>query len=69
MAKGGRKVQLTDPINRLDVSSLSPHDKQQIEMLRGAYDRAGPPAVAEAMAKLAKSHPDLFAWLVQKLIE
>lgn len=69
MAKRGRKVLLTDPINRLDVSSLSPLDTLQIEMLKSAYDRAGPEAVAEAMVKLAKSHPKLFDWLVKKLID
>jgi hypothetical protein len=69
MAKGDEKVQVTDPINRLDLSSLSPPDKLQIEILQSAYDRAGPPAVAEGMSKLAKTHPELFGWLVQKLIE
>jgi hypothetical protein len=67
MARGGKKVQLTDPINRLDILSLSPLDKIQIEMLQAAYDRAGPPAVAEGMARLAKTHPELFGWLIREL--
>jgi hypothetical protein len=69
MAKGGRKVVLTDPINRLDLSSLSDIDKLQIEMLQAAYDRAGSQAVAKGMARLARTHPELFGWLVQQLIE
>jgi hypothetical protein len=69
MTKRRRKVYLTDPINMLDLSSLSPIDKLEIEMLKSAYDRAGPEAVAEGMVKLAKSHPALFDWLVRKLIE
>jgi hypothetical protein len=41
---------VTDPINRVDLSSLSANDKIEIEKLRAAYDRAGPKGVAEAMA-------------------
>jgi hypothetical protein len=58
---------VTDPINSLDLSSLSAHDKIEIEKLRTAYDRAGPKGVAEAMAQLAQTKPDLFGWLLKKL--
>ncbi len=69
MTKQRKNAYLTDPINMLDLSSLSPIDKLQIEMLKSAYDRGGPEAVAGGMVKLAKSHPVLFNWLVQRLIE
>lgn len=32
-------------------------------MLKSAFERADPEAVAEAMVKLAKSHPKPFDWL------
>jgi hypothetical protein len=60
---------VTDPINRVDLSSLSAHDKIEIEKLRAAYDRAGPKGVAEAMAHMAQTKPDLFGWLLKKLTE
>ena len=60
---------VTDPINNVDLSSLLASDKLEIERLRAAYDRAGPRAVAEGMATLAQTKPDLFAWLVKKLTE
>ena len=60
---------VTDPINNLDTSALSECDKCEIEKLRTAYDRGGPKAVAEGMARLVKSHPDLFGWLVKRLTE
>ena len=69
MPKGGKKVLLTDPINTLDMSSLSDRDQLEIAKLRTAYDRAGPQAVAEGMAKLARTNPDLFGWLIKNLIE
>jgi hypothetical protein len=58
---------VTDPINSLDTSSLSELDQIEIEKLRAAYDRGGPKAVAEGMSRLAKSHPDLFSWLIRNL--
>ncbi len=69
MAKGGKKVLLTDPINTIDASSLSDGDQVEIAKLRTAYDRAGPSAVAEGIAQLASTRPDLFGWLVKKLTE
>jgi hypothetical protein len=60
---------VTDPINSVDLSSLSADDKIEIEKLRAAYDRAGPKAVAEAMAQLAETKPDLFGGLLKKLTE
>ena len=69
MAKGSKKVLLTDPINTLDVSSLSILDQIEIAKLRTAYDRAGPTAVVHGMARLAKTRPKLFGWLVRQLIE
>lgn len=68
MTKRARKFQLTDPINRLDLTPLSPEDRLRIEMLQSAYDRGGPPAVAEGMAALARSNEKLFGWLVTALI-
>jgi hypothetical protein len=64
-----REAAVTDPINSLDTSSLSNDDQVEVEKLRAAYDRGGPQAVAEGMARLVKTHPDLFAWLVKKLSE
>ena len=58
-----------DPINSLDTSSLSELDQIEIAKLRTAYDRGGPKAVAKGMARLVKTHPDLFAWLVKNLSE
>jgi hypothetical protein len=55
------------PINSIDTSSLSEPDRVEIEKLRAAYDRAGPKAVAEGMSRLAKSHPELFSWLIRNL--
>ena len=69
MANGGKTVLLTDPINTLDASSLSASDQIEIAKLRSAYDRAGPKAVAQGMAHLAKTRPELFGWLVKQLIE
>jgi hypothetical protein len=69
MAKGGKKVLLTDPINTLDVSSLSAADQLEIAKLRTAYDRAGPKAVVHGIARLAKTRPDLFGWLLKQLTE
>lgn len=66
MAKGGKRVLLTDPINTLDTSSLSDRDQIEIAKLRTTYDRAGPTAVAHAMARLAKTRPELFGWLVKQ---
>lgn len=60
---------VTDPINSIDTSSLSEADRVEIEKLRTAYDRAGPKAVAEGMSRLAKSHPDLFKWLIKNLTD
>jgi hypothetical protein len=60
---------VTDPINSVDLSSLSADDKIEIEKLRTSHDRAGPRAVAEAMAHLAQTKPDLFGWLLKKLTE
>ena len=60
---------LTDPINTLDVSSLSDSDQVEIAKLRAAYDRAGPKAVADGIARLAKPTPGLFGWLIKKLTE
>ena len=60
---------VTDPIQTLDLSSLSALDRLEIEKLRTAYDRAGPPAVAEGMARLAKTHPQLFGWLLKQLTQ
>jgi hypothetical protein len=68
MAKG-RKIQLTDPINTIDTSSLPPLDEVHIDMLKAAHDRAGPAAVAEGMVGLSKSHPALFDWLLTKLTQ
>jgi hypothetical protein len=51
----------------VDLSSLSADDKIEIEKLRTSHDRAGPRAVAEAMARLAQTKPDLFGWLLKKL--
>jgi hypothetical protein len=62
-----RDLIVTDPINSIDTSSLSEPDKIEIEKLRAAYDRAGPKAVAEGMSRLAKSHPELFNWLIRNL--
>ncbi len=69
MAKGGKRVLLTDPINTLDVSLLSATDQLEIAQLQTAYDRAGPKAVAEGMARLASTRPELFGWLVKNLTE
>lgn len=69
MGKAGNKVLWTDPINTLDVSSLSDIDQIEIEKLKAAYDRAGPTAVAQGMVRLAKTRPSLFGWLVKKLTE
>jgi hypothetical protein len=69
MASGGNKVFLTDPINTLDVSSLSALDQTEIAKLRSAYDRARPKAVAQGMARPASTRPDLFGWLVKQLTE
>ena len=69
MAEGSKKVLLTDPINTLDVSSLSDVDQLEIAKLRTAYDRAGPTAVADGMARLASTRPELFGWLVKQLTE
>lgn len=60
---------LTGPINSLDTSALSDVDRIEIEQLQAAYDRAGPKAVAKGMARLAKTRPELFGWLVKKLTE
>ena len=62
-----REAIVTDPINSLDTSSLSERDRLEIEKLRAAYDRAGPRAVAEGMARLAETHPDLLMWLIGNL--
>lgn len=69
MAEGSKKVLLTDPINTLDVSSLSDRDQIEIAKLRTAYDRAGPTAVAHGIVRLAKTRPELFGWLVKQLTE
>jgi hypothetical protein len=58
---------MTDPINTIDTSSLSVHDRVEIEQLRAAYDRAGPRAVAEGLASLAITDFDLLMWLVRNL--
>lgn len=60
---------MTDPINSIDASSLPEPDRVEIERLRAAYDRGGPGAVAEAMAQLAKTRPELFDWLLRRLVE
>ena len=60
---------MSDPIQNLDLSTLSEMDKLQVEKLRAAYDRAGPRGVAEGMAELAKTQPDLFGWLLKRLTE
>lgn len=64
-----REAIVTDSINSLDTSSLSELDQIEIAKLRTAYDRGGPKAVADAMSRLVKTQPDLFAWLVKKLTE
>lgn len=60
---------MTDPINTLDLASLSVPERLEIEKLRSAYDRAGPKGVADGMARLAKTHPELFGWLLKQLSE
>jgi len=69
MTNGDKRVLLTDPINTLDVSLLSATDQLEIAQLQSAYDRAGPKAVADGMARLAKTRPELFGWLVKQLTE
>ncbi len=62
-------IVVPDPIHTVDLSSLADSDKLEVEKLRAAYDRAGPRGVAEGMAKLTKTHPELFGWLLRKLTE
>ena len=64
-----RNLSVTDPINNLDLATLSAIDRIEIEKLRAAYDRGGAVAVAEGMAVLAKTRPELFGWLLKKLTE
>jgi len=63
------RMTVPDPIHTVDLSSLSALDKIEVDRLRAAYDRAGPRGVADGMADLAKTHPELFGWLVKKLTE
>ena len=60
---------MTDPIHRIDLSSLCEPDRLEIEQLRAAYDHGGPKAVAGGMARLVKTRPELFGWLLRKLAD